>query len=478
MHLPPTVAQYKVSSLKCLGCRLESEDDLSQPVSQLLGQAGTNTLAAAGERVRQVAQRAAALHDYGLPRHISQSLLRYCACGATQHAISTAPALTEALVACDAAIREAWETVLGMKLSDKAWALAQLPLREGGLAAGATQTVLPRAAAAFACTWSRTINYVAGRLGCSDEELLSQDPALASQLQAAGESLVAAGLPATSAPWLDRAPPGKALKQSRIPRQISGKIRKQLFATGDDAEAARLRSSAGPGSSGFLLGPAEPETIMDDDAFKVSVAFRLGGGLRFAGGHSGVCALRSREGPCGAPLSHHHATTCQCGGHIVRRHNRCSRYLCRWLNDGRAESEALLEQRTLVPEGVMDITVGSGSEQVWIDVAIVSPTSSCSRTLRSRARVDGAAAKAEEKIKRRRYGARCSPFVIESGGRPGASARALLMRFALHEPSLGEDIGRAWQSLSSIIQAETALGAIQAYGGASALKAGRVEVFA
>ena len=141
---------------------------------------------------------------------------------------------------------------------------------------------------------------------------------------------------------------------------------------------------------------------------------------------------------------------------MVHRHNRNSRFLCRWLNDGRAESEALLEQRTVVPEGVMDITVGRGSEQLWIDVAIVAPTSACQRTLRSRARTDGSAAKAEEQVKRRRYGQRCIPFVVEAGGRPGASARALLMQFALDEPSLAT---------------------ILAYGGPAAIESGAVQVY-
>ena len=475
--LPPAVAQYKVSSLKCLGCRLESDQDASQPVPQHHGCSDVDPLIVAAERVREVARSTASLHEHGLPRQISQSLLRFSAAGATQHIISTAPASAEALAACDSVIRDAWETVIGVKLSDEAWVLAQLPLREGGLAAGATQTVLPRASASFACTWSRTVDYVATSLGRSPEELLSHDTALAGQLKAAGDALVVAGLPAISAPWLDGAPPNRSLRQSRILRRISSHMRKQLLPTVDAFKASRFRSSAGPGASGFLMCPSDPDVIMDDDAFKVAVAFRLGGGLRRVDGSAGVCSLRSREGPCRSPLSHHHATTCACGGHIVRRHNRSARYLCGWLNDGRAESEALLEQRTLVPEGVMDITVGSGSEQLWIDVAIVSPTSSCARILRSRARIDGAAAKAEEKIKRSRYGSRCTPFVIESGGRPGASARALLMRFASHEPSIGQDISHVWQALSSIIQAETALGAIQAYGGTTALKSGTVEVF-
>ena len=177
-----------------------------------------------------------------------------------------------------------------------------------------------------------------------------------------------------------------------------------------------------------------------------------------------LCAHRGRNGRCNQPLTPHHACTCPVGGGIVRRHNRASRYLCSWLNDGRSSCEALLEQRTIWPAGVMDITAGTGSQQVWIDVAIVSASSSSTRELAHRAKVDGAAARTEEQVKRQRYGARVVPFVVEAGGRPGPSARSVLS-YAIDEPTVSIDVANAWQALSNVIQAETAISIINAWGG-------------
>ena len=122
----------------------------------------------------------------------------------------------------------------------------------------------------------------------------------------------------------------------------------------------------------------------------------------------------------------------------------------------------------------MDLTLG---EQL-VDAAVVAPTSACERTLRTRARVDGAAARTEEQVKRRRYGARVHPFVVESGGRPGNAARAFLMRHALaDDDGVSNDVSEAWQSISAIVQGETALALLRAWGGSAALHEGSAELF-
>ena len=94
----------------------------------------------------------------------------------------------------------------------------------------------------------------------------------------------------------------------------------------------------------------------------------------------------------------------------------------------------------------------------------------------SRAVKDGLAARDEEKVKRRRYGPQVSPFVLEAGGRPGASARALLMKYAVDETNPSSEIGLAWQQLSCILQGETALGILTAWGGSAALASGRARL--
>ena len=136
---------------------------------------------------------------------------------------------------------------------------------------------------------------------------------------------------------------------------------------------------------------------------------------------------------------------------------------------GAAPGEVMLEQRVYQEQGIMGITVVQAPQMAWIDVAIVSPSSSCMRTLRQRARKDGAAARDEEGVKRRRYGARVDPFVIAAGGQPGRSARAVLMRYASEDVSTSVELSYAWQAISAMVQAETSRTALSAWGGERAV---------
>ena len=70
-----------------------------------------------------------------------------------------------------------------------------------------------------------------------------------------------------------------------------------------------------------------------------------------------------------------------------------------------------------------------------------------------------------------------SPFVIESGGRPGTSARSILMQFAPGEEPTSVEVGNAWRELSCIIQSERALGNLTAWGGSKALTECKAEIF-
>lgn len=268
------------------------------------------------------------------------------------------------------------------------------------------------------------------------------------------------------------------MKQSRLVKKVSLVARRALESTLADDAAAWLRSSSGPGASGFLMAPAEDAHLVEDTAFRVAVVRRLGGGICAVGGGPAIaCNLRGRDGPCGRPLNMHHACSCGVGGCAIRRHNRLSRWLAAWLRQSRAPGEVLLEQRVHQEEGVMDITIAQDPRAVWIDVAIVVPSSACVRTLRQRARTDGAAARTEEGVKRRRYGDRVDPFVIETGGRPGRSARAVLMRYAREEVAASVELSNAWQSISAIVQAETSRSSLQAWGGLAALDAGIIRLW-
>ena len=207
-----------------------------------------------------------------------------------------------------------------------------------------------------------------------------------------------------------------------------------------------------------------------------------GGGIRLQNTNAPapICSLRSPQGRCTCTLDPdgHHATTCPKGGYPIRRHDRLVRWLAGWLQDDRADDEVRLEKSIVQdPPGRMDVVVGHGESQVWIDAAIVSALSSSQRTLQARSSKDGHAARTEEQVKRRRYGTRVSPFVIEAGGRPGNSARAILMTYALPDSPLSVEVGSAWLAISCIVQAETSLAMLTAWGGSSTLTSGQAAIF-
>ena len=72
----------------------------------------------ASERVVATAKAIDALIPHGLPRQIGQDLFRYAAAGQTQHLMSARRVLPAAAQAYDARLREAWEIVLDVHLTD------------------------------------------------------------------------------------------------------------------------------------------------------------------------------------------------------------------------------------------------------------------------------------------------------------------------------------------------------------------------
>jgi hypothetical protein len=119
----------------------------------------------------------------------------------------------------------------GTDLSDEAWARAQLPLREGRLASGAGAVSIPRTAAAYAATWSRTADVVADRRGShSIAELLELDVTLAAKLQASADALRAAGLAPATVPW-DSARIASHFLQAELMLKLASQSRWQSLAS-------------------------------------------------------------------------------------------------------------------------------------------------------------------------------------------------------------------------------------------------------
>ena len=233
---------------------------------------------------------------------------------------------------------------------------------KGGLASGALGGRLPKAAAAFAAAWSQTAEYVCKIMGeQSMPELLACDAALAHQLQAAADKLTAVGLQPLSTPWNNHDVPAP-FRQSKILKKLAATARSRCTSALPRVKAAQWRSSSGPGSSGFLLIPNDEQLLIDNVLFRISLARRFGGGLRLQDLNAAPpqCAHCGRHGPCTGSLDHdgHHASTCNIGGFILRRHDRLVKWIASWLREDRADSDVRLEQSLFQdPPGRMDVAL-------------------------------------------------------------------------------------------------------------------------
>ena len=180
-----------------------------------------------------------------------------------------------------------------------------------------------------------------------------------------------------------------------------------------------------------------------------------------------ICQHSGARGLCGQELDAeaHHASTCPTGGLVIQRHDRLARWLFRWLSQGRTSGTPRLEQVLPSERGRLDIVFEDEGLQYWCDVAVTSAVSSCPRTLQARSETDGAAARAEEAVKRHRYRAKAVPIVVEADGRPGSSCLSFVRQFAgMCGESSSSCPARAWRCFSSMLQSGNAEIEIAAWG--------------
>ena len=85
---------------------------------------------------------------------LAQSLLRFATVGGPQHVLMCKLVTPGQAAAYDAAVRGAWQLVLGLEMTDDSWERATYPLKRGGLATGTVET---RASAAYMSALSRTM---------------------------------------------------------------------------------------------------------------------------------------------------------------------------------------------------------------------------------------------------------------------------------------------------------------------------------
>lgn len=449
----------RVATLKCLGANLTDDGVAWEGPSQ--GGSPAEELERSAVKLQALAARLRQLQDHGLSVQLAQSLLRYAAVGSPQHILMCKAITPDQAARHDESVREAWQTVLGLEMTDDTWERATYPLKMGGLAPG---TVGGRASAAYLTALSRTMPEVLKRTGCDSVEGLRQAvPSVDQGIKVASDDLTARGVSADGLPFtrgVGTVPP----RQKDIMTAINAKRYEDRLETLDHAGRGQLRSASGPGAAAFLQMPTQQEHRIEDPLFRVAVVRRLGGrvALRAGVAAAGHCSLVGRDGAvCGHPLDRDglHVNQCKKGGHVIRRHDRVVKWLSEWIGD-RVETEVLLEQAVPTDgeeEGRLDLTLESGGRRLWLDVAVVNvATANVAERLR-RAKMDGAAARHEEGSKRSKYRGLATPFVVEAHGRPGDVARSILGRFAVDQGrGVSADVAEAWQSLSAIVQAESA----------------------
>ena len=227
----------------------------------------------------------------------------------------------------------------------------------------------------------------------------------------------------------------------------------------------------------------DADTLMDDVHLQVALVLRLGGKVipttaTLADGSPHRCQHKGPHGRCNCILDADgiHPSLCQTGGYIIARHDAGVRWIHKWLGQGRTSAPPVLEQGLPDEDGRLDVVFQDDGRTYWLDFAVTNAGTNSRRHVQTNARTDGAAARAEEGVKRWRYHGRALPMVMEAGGRPGASALAFIRAYAQEaDEGFSVSASHAWASLSSIIQSRTAAGILAAWG-PKALHAGRIRL--
>ena len=169
---PPALRPYVVDELRVLGCGLthRQDDDWEELAAGSGG--GARAMGKVTEALRAFGQTLQDAVAAGLGLQEAGAMLRWTAQGLPNHLLRAQLVDLQAVQNFDHALRGLWDWLLDEPLTDREWAQARLPLRDGGLAAGAAE---PRREAAHVAAWCAAAPKVAFALGMgSAEELLAR----------------------------------------------------------------------------------------------------------------------------------------------------------------------------------------------------------------------------------------------------------------------------------------------------------------
>ena len=185
----------RVSVLKCLGADLTDDSVAWEHPTQ--GGTPNDELARSAIKLTAYASRLLGLEDSGLSTQLAQPLLRYAMVDGPQHILMCKLVSLEQAAVHDAAVRRAWQLVVGVGMTDDNWERATYPLKQGGLAPG---TVGTRASAAYLVALTRTMPEVL-RWTAYDGALRRAAPALDRGITVATADLRNRGVPTEKVPF-------------------------------------------------------------------------------------------------------------------------------------------------------------------------------------------------------------------------------------------------------------------------------------
>ncbi|CAK0790897.1 unnamed protein product [Prorocentrum cordatum] len=427
--LPMDLQQYHGETLQVLGHAVERSS--GQMHTLWLGDSG-GSFASVTAALRANLDRLWTLHaEGGLPKQVTQARARLAAQSKPQHVLRGAAISAEQARACDAVVEHFWARLLGETGSFDAHRRVQLhlPLRHGGLSVGGVEV---RADAAFLVGTLGALGELMSTVGVNTvAELRHVLPQHVEGMNSAVTSLDQKGAREQTRLWQSDQPQPVKGMQRVWTRAVQRNLHDQLLGSATQRHAAAIRSASTPEASRFLDPPGAASDKMTDATFQ----------NRWPDGTK-----------CGVELDDegHHASICEIGGALVRRHDG-SRDLVAARLVADLHAPVRTEQRChhldkLKPDGTMsearlDIVVELEGTTFFLDVAIVDVLSTDSALERQRASRDGAAACRMEDEKRTKYpSANVVPLVIESYGRINVSGMAWLRRAYRDKPELFQSL--------------------------------------
>lgn len=235
----------------------------------------------------------------------------------------------------------------------------------------------------------------------------------------------------------------------------------------DDDQAAFHRSASGPGAAAFLEPPLDERWVMTGKRFSTAVLRRLGQDFPMCSeipASPPICSNTTATGRvCGVTCDARgmHCEVCAPGGGLIQRHDsmvRCLGVLASRSLDPRPRLEQIIPElarpvRGQIGQARLDVIAHDGANRLLIDVVVSSPYAGGPEFRAACARRDGHACRRAAIAKRQRYPTEdLVPFAVETGGRLGTDARALLARMAQAAEEPDREIQYLQRAVSSILQ--------------------------